>query len=79
MVTQVFKNLYSPYVKSVKIVYYRTPWTGKWNLYDYNDNNGSTLAAYIGAELLTGKGKKSLLLNSLNLKTARRYFISNKK
>ena len=61
--------------KKIIIANYTTPWTGRWNLYDYSQNKGNKLFAYVGSERLVGKGKKSIDLKRLGGDFASRYRI----
>ncbi len=62
--------------KSIYLASYTTPWTGEWNLYLYNEKQGSELAAITGSERLLKKGAKGYLPKFLGGKLAERYFLS---
>ncbi len=57
----------------VHVVYYETPWTGNWNLFQYVEGSGNRLAALVGLEQLAGKGHKSVDPERVASKTAERY------
>lgn len=63
--------------KSIYLAFYTTPWTGEWNLYFYNDHQGSALAALSGSERLLKKGAKGYLPKFLGGHLAERYFVSH--
>lgn len=61
--------------KDIYIGFYRTPWTGSWNLYHYNSQFGSRLAAIVGREIIPSFTKHTLSTTSLGGDYAERFFI----
>jgi LmbE family N-acetylglucosaminyl deacetylase len=72
--TAEIKKLFSH--KTIKLIYYNTPWTGMWNLYNYTPSYGTKLAAMIGSELLVGHGNKPTMQNKISFLKAQRYIVS---
>lgn len=61
----------------VYVVYYLTPWSGNWNLYDFSSKEGSILNALIGRELLTGMGQKAAINKPLKAHRYQVFFLKN--
>lgn len=79
--TKLFKKYLETFIneeegdQEIYLAYYRTPWSGKWNLYHYNFHKGNKLAALVGADILKKIRKRPIPLNLLGGNLAERFYV----
>lgn len=80
MTTELFyksiKNFLSIYPdKEIYLAFYRTPWSGYWNLYHFNYHKGSKLAALVAEEIINRTEHNTLSMDNLGGNFAERFFV----